>query len=44
MKIAGKKVREMSRREFCYRMALNAAVILLMLSILLVVIVKIVRR
>jgi len=33
----------MSRREFCYRLALNASIILLMLSIILVVIVKLAK-
>jgi hypothetical protein len=40
---AGIKVRQMSKKEFCYRIALNATVVLLLAAIILTVIVKIVK-
>ena len=40
---AGQKVREMSRREFCYRIGMYAAIILLMIAIVCIIVVKIIR-
>ena len=40
---AGKKVREMSQREFCYRIAMYFAIVLLMIAIVVVIVVKIAK-